>query len=102
VNTERIVVPDGMRVAVAHAVFDAVGTCDYHPQIRIALEAALLWLSEHPIVPSDAQWIELVAQWKRDNHPMDTPSMEDIYPLWQHRMFLVEGGGAASGPTAGG
>ena len=42
--------PEGMRLDVAQAVHKACGKCDYHPQIRIALQAACKWLADrlHP------------------------------------------------------
>jgi hypothetical protein len=54
-SEKDIEVPEGMRLAVAHAVFDQCGKCDYHPQIRIALETACRWQNENPRRLTDAE-----------------------------------------------
>lgn len=69
-----------MAVAVVHAVFEECHRCDFHPQIRVAIEAALRWLSENPIVPTLEQVNEL----------MPLPTVRDIIAEWQRRMFTVE------------
>ena len=86
-SEKKIVVPDGMRVAAAKAVHETCGKVDYHPQIRIALEAALCWLSENPIVPTHEQ-LQKIA----DFHKRGTcyPESINLYVVgFQECMFLA-------------
>lgn len=77
---KKIVVPEGMRVAVAHALFNKFGSTDYHPRIRIALEEACSWLSENPIVPTERQFQDM-----EDEHAR--PNCRWMVIEWQRRMF---------------
>lgn len=91
VQKKKIKVPEGMLKAAIDASHQANRPCpefafEYY---RPILEAALRWLSEHPSVPTDEQWKELVKDWERGRHPMEAPSMEDIYPLWASHMFTA-------------
>lgn len=86
-SEKRIVVPEEMLVAAS----DALAKMKY-PALRIelagvALEAALLWLSENPIVPTDEQADEL---WR---HPKVLSIYEHYAKAmardWQRMMFLA-------------
>ena len=91
-----IVVPEGMGSAVAHAVFNEVGKVDYHPQIRIALEAALRWLSENPIVPTEADVMGILQERVESHHisgeeycAIPPATVRFVIREWQRRMFLA-------------
>ena len=81
---KKIIVPDGM----LKSANDAWIACEYEKldAMRDALEAALLWLSENPIVPTDEQIVLL----KRE-----CPTRIEFYRFrwataeWQRRMFLA-------------
>lgn len=61
--------------------------------INTILEAALLWMTEHPIVPTPAQQLELYRAWSRSltNNPRSPHPIEDqiFFSIleWQRRMF---------------
>ena len=76
----KYIAPEGMRLAVAKAVFDACGKVDYHPQIRIALEAALRWQAEELSKSEGMSWMlngtyqeGFCAAWKKITHMYDAP-----------------------------
>ena len=81
----RIVIPDGMLKAAEDAVtFDASSNGIY-----LAIEGALRWLSENPIVPTRQNLEDMRTDWE------DTPEQNAekvvlflIYE-WQRRMFLA-------------
>lgn len=83
-NERLIVVPEGMLDAIDGILFTTERS-----RVKAVLIIALRWLSEHPIVPTEAQWEECCAEWQKSRDPMDSPSMENIYPIWQRRMFLA-------------
>ena len=83
---KRYVVPEQMRLAVAQAVHLECGRVDYHPQIRVALEAAVRWLAENPVLPTDEQIREL---FSLTNHKVDCASYREREYEWQRRMFLA-------------
>ena len=87
-SERKYVVPNKMRVAVARTVFDECGKCDFHPQIRVALEAACRWLSENPIVPSETDAIILADVSLRAGDDRNK-QVEDVATEWQRRMFLA-------------
>ena len=81
---KKYVIPEGMGGYVARAVFNECGKVDFHPQIRVALEAAVRWLSDNPIAPTMAQ-----AEAMRDSgHPC---ILDGAWYAgeWQRRMFLA-------------
>lgn len=79
----KVIVPEGMRLAAGAATkeVDPLGYLIYP-----ALEAALQWLADHPIVPTDAQWEELSASAPLNSRNM---SYKWVVAEWQRRMFLV-------------
>jgi len=79
-------VPEGMRSAVAKAVLSECGRVDYHPQIRVALEAALRWLSENPIVPTEEQWGQCLKAYD-DVGKTGWECAVLFVAEWQRRMF---------------
>ena len=91
---KRISVPDGM----LKAALIASGLDDYcsddQAEIRKALEAALLWASEHPQVPTDEQ-----LQAMREHLLPDMPKGAEHFTSndlfmgaveWQRRCFVQE------------
>lgn len=97
-SEKRVVVPSEMGVAVARAVHGACGRVDYHPQIRVALEEALLWLSENPIVPTPEQCDEIrsAVDAVMENGPgrqvgesLVSDGTCETCVEWQRRMFLA-------------
>jgi hypothetical protein len=84
----KYAVPDGMILAVVHRVHDECGTVHYHPQIRTALEAAVLWLSENPIVPNPDQ-ISDIGSCVQHKLGGAVVGYADFVEEWQRRMFLA-------------
>lgn len=83
---KRIRVPEEMIRCAVDATCDSRGN-HYESVIRPALEAAFLWLSEHPQVPTDEQHYEIVIDLLRRPggcHPAD------ICAEWQRRCFVQE------------
>ena len=85
-NEKKIVVPEGMlqEASDAHRRLGKMGA-----QILTVLEAALRWLSENPIVPSEEQLSEL---WNSGLIDWNNFKWRDIPTLWceiQRRMFLA-------------
>jgi len=86
-SESRIVVPDGMLTAAMHAIGIPEQYKQTH-QVNKALEAALRWLSENPIVPTDEQV-------KAIHHSATEAACtsKSILPFfaieWQRRMFLA-------------
>lgn len=74
--SKKIVVPEGMLLA-AHE--ESVRSCG---QIGKCLEAALLWLSDNPIVPTDDE-MDIMAK----EHV--APNVKWMMTEWQRRMFLT-------------
>jgi hypothetical protein len=87
-NDKKIVVPLDMAMAAAKAVYDQCNRVDYHPQIRIALEAALRWLAENPIVPTDMQCEAMYTSSLNDRRG-STGYVREFSVEWQRRMFLA-------------
>lgn len=88
----KIVVPEGMLEAVRKALCagwfsgvlnlsaNAPGTV-YRMHSQVALDAALLWLSENPPLPTEAQCNEM---WRAADNNGDRYCQE-----WVRRMFLA-------------
>ena len=85
---KKYVVPEGMGSAVAHAVFKKYGYVEFYPQIATALEAAVRWLSDNPIVPSLEQAWNLTKKFQDD--PIEQDMAVFLVREWQKRMFLAE------------
>lgn len=83
-SEKKIVVPEGM-VQAAEAACDRRNgaTC------RQQLEAALRWLSENPIVPTDEQAKELQNRYYGDGHLQQGSAFAYAAVEWQRRMFLA-------------
>lgn len=95
-SEKKYVVPEKMlRAATAsvmkiHGYGETSSRYDYESHeanCRIALEAALRWLGENPIVPTQEQLESLTSDWRL----MGTPccSTQFIAVEWQRRMFLA-------------
>ena len=84
IDRQKTMIPKEMLKAVLHTVLMECGRVDYHPQIRIALESALIWLSENPIVPND-EWILQNCTSNKD----EVSWVKDTFFEWQKRMFLA-------------
>lgn len=81
---KKIVVPDGMYLA-------ALPHQDSGTQCSAALEAALRWLSENPIVPTDEQIQATCAAISEDwrvGEPFED-TYRDLLVEWQRKMFLA-------------
>lgn len=80
---KKIVVPSGMKLA-ALAGFEGSKSGPWEAQMSDALEAALRWLSENPIVPTDGQVNRLQEQKPDGVSWIRWTSVE-----YQRRMFLA-------------
>lgn len=81
--SDKLVVPEGMlKAAIAAVSADPLPMDRY----RVFLEAALGWLAENPIVPTDEQGLELEQKW-RTSKPNKTCAAW-CAGEWQRRMFL--------------
>jgi len=93
---KRIAVPEGMLRAAWHAQLPAdnptfewdEGDEMNRKFYRRIFEAALLWLSENPIVPTLEQHMEIsgVVRSRVDHNNL---TMWDFWAEWQRRMFLA-------------
>jgi hypothetical protein len=81
----KIKVPEGMLKALLENM-GGIGQGEATPEE--ALEAALRWLSENPIVPNDEQsnalW-RIICGWGKTEYPTYAAT---IVVEWQRRMFL--------------
>ena len=84
---KRIRVPEGMIRCAVDATCDFRGN-HYEPAIRPALEAALLWLSEHPQVPTDEQLHEFYAG--ECEAGVSFEFLQRFSDWWQRRCFVQE------------
>jgi hypothetical protein len=80
--SNKIVVPEEMLKAVADGIGVGVEPC------RRILEAALRWLLENPIVPSNEQRYELTVNARNLDVP-STQRFQNMIAEWQSRMFLA-------------
>lgn len=80
---KKIVVPEGM----LKAGLKAAAKCSYGGIVNVGviLEDALRWLTEHPIVPTFDQGLEILGQIKPYN--MWTELYMQVIEIWQRRMF---------------
>src|SRR6202789_1329114 len=88
----KIIVPAGMLKAVDEAISTARGIgCDLIAgHVRdIALEAALRWLSENPIEPSNKQIGEMILSAPYSNTRQAYTSTIFCITEWQKRMILA-------------
>lgn len=86
-NEKKYIVPEGMLKAVEGRYRMVYSSGFNPPVVRANLEAALRWLSENPIVPTDQQEMEIYKKY------ISTVS-DKAYPIyllkeWQRRMFLA-------------
>jgi hypothetical protein len=80
----KIIVPEGMLKAATQGATNFDGKVSYPPYIESAVIAALRWLSENPIVPTDEQ-ISADAV-KSLGHPIEDRRHHIV--AFQRRMFL--------------
>jgi len=85
---KKIVVPEGMMKAAIFA-WRLHPIRGYPPEDAVckAVEAALRWLSEHPIVPTQKQSRKLYADVPQGLLVDEVPSWYAVE--WQRRMFLA-------------
>lgn len=85
---KKIVVPAEMFQAAWSAALSYIVKGENYYGVKAGLEAALLWLSNNPIVPSGEQWKEI----SQDAPPTSTRMPYDwVLKEWQSRMFLAPG-----------
>lgn len=87
---KKIRVPSEMvQAAVEATCYTSLGMDEHDKLIDKALEAAFLWLSEHPQVPTDEQaekiWNEDVTWYRSCAKPV-----KQIIEAWQRRCFVQE------------
>ena len=92
---KKTVVPEGMLAAawqdIAAAMKERIsvggigGVAELHVA-RIAVEAALRWLSENPIVPTDEQIRDL---FEANRYGVSREAWRIYFTEWQRRMFLA-------------
>lgn len=103
-SEKRIVVPEGMLRAFADAWdwgmkelpispsrsdIDALLLRQGHARMK-AIEAALRWLSEHPIVPTDEQINECHSAMYAAGGNLGSIELQRMFATeWQRRMFLA-------------
>ena len=92
-SIKNIWIPDGMlRAAEQHVMNDSesarleLSTEDYKQISRDAIEAALCWMSENPIVPSSSVLAELASSLPSQKYGTGT-LFEHVIAEWQRRMF---------------
>jgi hypothetical protein len=90
----KYVVPDGMLKAV-HAKFRTGQFAIEMHELDAILEAALCWLAENPIVPSEKQERALDDAWMESKRSLTTPYHKFAHASafgaveWQRCMFLA-------------
>ena len=85
----KIVVPEGMLEAALDGVEELAGVGVFGMVgIRTALEAALCWLAENPVVPGHIQTIGLCQVYESRSGDY-CQSIRDVATEWQRRMFLA-------------
>ena len=88
---QKIVIPDGMLKAIkdgrGHQAFG-----DFTEDYRRGLEAALCWLSENPIKPTEEQLIEIRNRRDKYDPALSEGEIEPITCIeWQRIMFFEPG-----------
>jgi len=73
--------------AYPDSTFDYVNENNYGVFTRPVLEAALRWLSEHPVVPSQEQANAIAREYR--GYPPHCCSTQYVIAEWQRRMFLA-------------
>lgn len=84
----RIKVPGGMLKAASLAIdseFGAPASALVVNRMRVALESALGWVSENPIVPTNEQIRDIFAT---RHYGVSCDDQRAYYAEWQRRMFL--------------
>lgn len=91
--TKKIVVPEGMLVAGVDSVARLRGMGETTREHYTAvLKAALLWLSENPIVPTERQERDLCDAWMEAKQSQSNTFVHASAfgaVEWQRRMFLA-------------
>lgn len=90
---KKIKVPEGMLEAAMRASMEAGLGIGPSTELVIPIEAALLWLTEHPIVPADEQLDSLLYDFGLQDHenakPYSKAQARCLVVGWQRRMFLA-------------
>lgn len=87
---KRFAIPEGMLEAAAEKA-DVSGLLAID-RLEVILEAAVRWLAENPVVPTESQGRELDDAWLRNKtSPESTFSHATTFGAveWQRRMFLA-------------
>lgn len=96
---KKVTVPDGMLRAAMKAFAAWQGHPEYEfyaeGHVRNTVEAALEWLSEHPILPID-EWVEAAYDGMSGKGHVQT--IVKIMDEWQRRMFIARHLMASSPP----
>jgi hypothetical protein len=77
---KKVKIPEGMKKAAGSAIKDIDPKCFL---VYPALEAALLWLSDNPIVPTHSQVQDIAS-----SNVYHTHDIAKWIEEWQRRMFL--------------
>lgn len=96
----KVRVPEGMLkaaiLAYPNPAFDYADSEHYGYFTRPMIEAALRWLSENPIVPTDEQHWGIQNSVQKQERVQGAPSYQGYVAEWQRRMFVepdAEAGG---------
>lgn len=90
-SEKRYLVPEGMLRAAGYAFMRCLADGKY---LNAALEAALRWQSENPIVPTNGQlWACEMAVSGQGKGPFEGCSA--VIAEWQRRMYLAPGSGVS-------
>lgn len=87
-SERKIVVPEGMFARAHNAHCARTGTLSDGGITQVILEAALRWLSENPIVPSEKQTDALASHFSSSDELFGTFARWFAVE-WQRRMFLA-------------
>lgn len=88
-SERKIVIPEGMLDAAFRKAKLSLDTSDARTQngIELAVEAALKWLGENPIVPTEEQHRKIIADWNSEYRV--ARGYVDFVGEWQRRMFIA-------------
>ena len=85
-SDKKYVVPDGMLEAV-NGAWDRFGGIGLNNRIKVALEAAIRWQSENPVVPTGEQIRHIFGDYI--GKPMTSWSLPSALATWQAFMYLA-------------
>ena len=94
-SERKIVVPEKLMNAALLAVQARLGDgrgSNWEDRARVAVEVALRWLSENPIVPSEEQAASLYGASLNIDYEKRYDATRAVVVEWQRRMFLAPPG----------